>query len=233
MDATMFRDCRTAALRAAEFIAERAHDAVRARGRFVFALSGGETPLPMLEALARMSLPWAQTDLFQADERAAPEGSDARNLTHLTRLLAAPAGLPVLRVHAMPTEAADLAAAAAGYAQTLVGIAGVPPVLDLVHLGLGRDGHTASLVPGDAALEIDDAWVAATEAYSGHRRMTLTLPTLMRARCVLWLVCGAAKADMLARLLQGDQRIPAGRVAREHAWVLADAAALPSEGASR
>ncbi len=221
-------DAGAAARWAASFISARAREAVRERGRFVFALSGGETPLPMFEALARQPLPWERVELFQADERAAPRASEARNLTHLERLLVSPAGLSPRRVHAMPAEEADLGAAAANYAGTLVALAGVPPVLDLVHLGLGADGHTASLLPGDGALEVDDVWVAATGPYRGHRRMTLTLPTLDRARCVLWLVCGAAKAGALARLLDGDDNIPAGRVARDRALIVADAAAAPS-----
>lgn len=218
-------DAAAAARRAASFIAARAREAMHARGRFVFALSGGGTPRPMLQVLARLPLAWEHVELFQADERAAPHASEARNLTHLERLLVAPAAMSPGRVHAMPAEDADLAAAASRYAETLVACAGAPPVLDLVHLGLGADGHTASLFAGDAALEVDDAWVAATGAHHGHRRLTLTLPTLERARCVLWLVCGAAKAGVLARLRDGDDAIPAGRVPRDRAWIVADDAA--------
>lgn len=218
-------DAAAAARRAASFIAARAREAMHARGRFVFALSGGGTPRPMLQVLARLPLAWEHVELFQADERAAPHASEARNLTHLERLLVAPAAMSPGRVHAMPAEDADLAAAASRYAETLVACAGAPPVLDLVHLGLGADGHTASLFAGDAALEVDDAWVAATGLHRGYRRLTLTLPTLDRARCLLWLVCGADKAGVLARLLDGDDAMPAGRVPRARAWIVADEAA--------
>src|SRR5262249_45015874 len=128
-------------------------------------------------------------------------------------------------VHAMPVESPDLAAAAARYAQILGEIAGQPPVLDLVHLGLGPDGHTASLVPGDPVLDVTDADVALAGPYQGRRRMTLTYPILDRSRRVLWVVTGGEKADMLSRLAAGDVSIPAGRVRRDRALVLADRAA--------
>ena len=111
------------------------------------------------------------------------------------------------------------------YAQTLQEIAGSPPVLDLVHLGLGPDGHTASLVPGDPVLDVTDADVALTGVYQGRRRMTLTYPILNRARRILWLVTGSEKAGPLVRLRQGDPSIPAGRVRQDQALVLADRAA--------
>jgi 6-phosphogluconolactonase len=125
----------------------------------------------------------------------------------------------------MPVEASDLPTAAAQYARTLESLAGSPPALDLAHLGLGPDGHTASLVPGDPVLEVADRWVALTGLYQGRHRMTLTYPVLDRARCVLWLVAGADKVDALSRLNRQDPTIPAGRVSREHAIVVADRAA--------
>jgi 6-phosphogluconolactonase len=126
----------------------------------------------------------------------------------------------------MPVESPDLEAAAAQYALTLQEIAGSPPVLDLAHLGLGPDGHTASLVPGDPVLDVTDADVAATgRAYQGRRRMTLTYPILNRSRRILWLVTGSEKVAMLARLRTGDRSIPAGRVSQDRALVLADRAA--------
>lgn len=154
-----------------------------------------------------------------------PPASAARNWSHIERLLLGPLALPARQTHPMRAEAADLAAAAADYARTLRAAAGAPPVLDLIHLGLGADGHTASLFAGDAALDVDDAWVAAAAEHHGHRRMTLTLPTLAHARCVLWLVCGGDKAEVLARLVGGDPTLPAGRVSRDRAWVVIDAAA--------
>jgi len=129
------------------------------------------------------------------------------------------------QIHAMPVESPDLKAAAMQYALALREITGSPPVLDLVHLGLGPDGHTASLVPGDAVLDVTDADVALTEVYQGRRRMTLTYPTLNRARRVLWVVTGSEKADMLRRLREGDVSIPAGRIQREQALIVADRAA--------
>lgn len=220
-------DPEAAARRAAAFIAGRARVALRDRGRFVFALSGGRTPLPMFEALAREPLRWQDIALFQADERVAPAASPERNWSHIARLLIARAGPPAPRAYPMPTDAADLAEAAIRYAETLAAVAGEPPVLDLVHLGLGADGHTASLFAGDAALGVDDAWVAPTGTHHGHRRMTLTLPTIDRARCVLWLACGEDKAAALERVVAGDGTLPAGRVSRDRARVVADRAACP------
>ena len=126
----------------------------------------------------------------------------------------------------MPVESPDLDAAAAQYAESLRRISGSPPVLDLVHLGLGPDGHTASLVPRDPVLEINDADVGLTGLYQQRRRMTLTYPILNRSRYVLWLVTGSEKAGMLARLRAGDASIPAGRVCADHAVILADRAAV-------
>src|SRR5262249_28681600 len=147
-----------------------------------------------------------------------------RNLTHLHESLVEHAPLSHDRIHAMPVESPNLQAACEEYARTLRTIAGSPPVLDLVHLGLGPDGHTASLVPGDAVLEIKDADVALTGLYQGRRRMTLTYPIINRSRRVLWLVTGSEKAGMVPRLPCGDTQIPAGRVPAGPGRVLADRA---------
>jgi 6-phosphogluconolactonase len=163
--------------------------------------------------------------LFQVDERLATAGDPERNLTHIRESLLAHAPLKPEQVHALPVEDDDYAAAAARYAQTLRKMAGSPPVLDLVHLGLGPDGHTASLVPHDPVLEVSDADVALTGIYQGRRRLTLTYPIINSSRRILWLVTGADKADMLARLWAGDPSIPAGRVRRDQALVFADKAA--------
>ena len=214
-----------AAERAAALIAQDARDAVAARGRFLMAVSGGHTPWLMLRALAAQDVPWSKLEVFQVDERIAPPGDPDRNLTHLQDSLLSHAPIQPQQIHAMPVEMSDLAQAATQYAATLAGIAGAPPVLDLAHLGLGPDGHTASLVPGDSVLELSTADVGVTAIYMGRRRMTLTYPMLNRSRKILWLVTGADKAAMLPRLRQGDPAIPAGRISREHAVILADRAA--------
>jgi 6-phosphogluconolactonase len=210
------------AQKAAALVAAEARAAVAARGVFVMAVSGGHTPWQMLRALAGEDVPWDAVHVVQVDERVAPAGDPDRNLTHLRESLLEHASLRPERIHAMPVESPNLQAACQGYALTLQAIAGSPPVLDLIHLGLGPDGHTASLVPGDAVLEIKDADVALTGLYQGRRRMTLTYPILNRSRRVLWLVTGSEKAGMLPRLLAGDAQIPAGRVRADHALVLAD-----------
>jgi len=218
-------DADEVAAEAARFIAAEARAAVAARGRFVFAVSGGHTPWQMLQALATEDVPWKNVHVVQVDERVAPPGHTDRNLTHLCQSLLEQAPLRPEQIYALPVEEKDLEAAAASYAVTLQELAGNPPVLDLVHLGLGPDGHTASLVPDDPVLYITDRDVAVTGVYQGRRRMTLTFPMLNRSRRILWLVTGAEKTDMLARLQAGDISIPAGRIRQDKALVLADVAA--------
>jgi 6-phosphogluconolactonase len=217
-------DPEAVARRAAAMIAKTARAAIEARGRFVLAISGGATPSRMLRVLADEAVSWERVHLFQVDERAAPAGHAERNLTQLGESLLAHL---VVRpsVHAMPVEQPDLALAAAAYAAALREHAGDPPVLDLVHLGLGGDGHTASLVPNDAALEITTDDVAVTAPYRGYRRLTLTYPIINRARTILWVVTGAAKSRALAQLRRQDASIPAGRVRRDAALIIADASA--------
>lgn len=225
MKVDIFPDADAAALGAASFIAARARRAVADRGRFTVAVSGGRSPWRMLRTLAGEDVPWQGVHVLQTDERIAPAGDPDRNLTHLRDSLLAHAPLAAERIHAMPVELSDLEAAAARYAETLETVAGSPPVLDLAHLGLGSDGHTASLVPDDPVLDMNDAEVAITGLYKGRRRMTLTYQTLNRARQILWLVTGADKAAMLVRLQDGDKAIPGGRVRADHAVVFADQAA--------
>ena len=212
-------DADAVASQGAAFVAARARAAVAEHGRFTFAVSGGHTPWAMFAALANADMPWSSVELFQVDERVAPDGDPDRNLTHLRQSIGdAPAA-----VHAMPVTDADLDAAAARYATAL------PERFDLVHLGLGPDGHTASLVPGDPVLAVRDRLVALTEPYQDHRRMTLTYPALARADQLLWLITGADKRDPLGRLLAGDESIPAGRVQAGRSLILADRAAAPEE----
>lgn len=225
------RDADAVARRGAAVIAKAARDAVAARGRFAFAVSGGRTPRAMLRALAEEDVPWDRTHLFQVDERVAPAGDPDRNWATVEAALlgAVPLGE---RAHPMPVEDTDLPAAAARYAQSLAAVCGAPLVLDLVHLGLGADGHTASLVPDDPVLDVRTADVALTAPYQGRRRMTLTFSALDGARFVLWLVTGADKRDALTRLRNGDASIPAARVAAPNQLLLTDTDAGQRAGAS-
>jgi len=202
----------------AAFVAERARAAVAARGSFYFAVSGGHTPWAMFAELASLTVPWDKVVIYQVDERVAPPDDPDRNLVHLTKAL----GSAPAQVRAMPVNSSDLAAAAARYASWL------PEHFDLVHLGLGPDGHTASLVPGDPVLSVTDRLVALTQPYQERVRMTLTYPALTRARQILFLVTGSDKKDPLARLLAGDTTIPAGRVKAAASLVMADQAATAS-----
>lgn len=208
-------DAGAVARRGASFVAELARAAVAGHGSFSFAVSGGKTPWAMFAHLREEEVPWERVTVFQVDERVAPAGDPDRNLTHLQASLA---GVPAA-LRPMPVEDADLEAAAAAYA------AGLPERFDLVHLGLGADGHTASLVPGDPVLELADRLVAVTREYRGRRRMTLTYPALARAEQLLWLVTGADKAEPLRRLQAGDRSIPAGRVEAARSLIVADRAA--------
>lgn len=225
MEIKILADADTVALEAAKVFAAEARAAVAARGRFVVAVSGGHTPWQMLRALAAEDVPWKCVQVVQVDERLAPAGNPDRNLTHLSESLLERSPLPSGQIYAMPVEEPDIESAAANYARTLQRIAGTPPVLDLAHLGLGPDGHTASLVPGDPVLSITNKDVALTGIYQGRRRMTLTFPMLNRARRILWLVTGVEKVGMLPRLLAADASIPAGCVRQDRALVLADRAA--------
>ena len=230
MNIKVYPDEDAVAGKAAAIIADAARAAVTSRGRFTLAVSGGRTPWLMLRALAAEKLPWRQVHVFQVDERLAPAGDPDRNFTHLRDSLLDHAPLSPDHVHAMPVETAELNRAAEQYARTLQDIAGLPPVLDLIHLGLGPDGHTASLVPGDPVLDVTDVDVAVTGPYQGRRRMTLTVPIINRSRLVLWLVTGGEKAEALVRLREGDQSIPGSRVRRNDALVLADCAAAARLG---
>jgi 6-phosphogluconolactonase len=205
-----------AAIRTAELIGDRARAAVAERGAFTLALSGGSGPWQAFRLLADVEVPWDAVEIFQVDERIAPAGDDDRNLTHLQASLPPEAWA---RLHPMPVDADDLEAAALEYAALL------PQRLDLVHLGLGPDGHTASLVPEDPVLDVRDRDVALTGEYQGRRRMTLTYPTLDRSRELVWLITGEPKAEALELLLAGDPRIPAGRVRAARSVIIADDAA--------
>jgi 6-phosphogluconolactonase len=226
MNIEVFADDESTAQAAAKFIAAEARAAVAARGQFVMAVSGGHTPWMMLRALAKEEdVPWKNLHVVQVDERVAPAGHPDRNLTHLRESLLDHSPIGPEQIHAMPVESSNLEAAAGEYALTLREIAGSPPTLDLVHLGLGPDGHTASLIPGDPVLNVTETDVAVTGSYQGRRRMTLTYPVINRARRILWLVTGSEKVEMLVRLRRGDASIPAGRIRQDQAVIFADRAA--------
>jgi 6-phosphogluconolactonase len=218
IEAEVLADDRATSRAAAEAIAAAGREAVAARGEFSLALSGGRTPWGMVGLLGEMEeMPWEQTRVFQVDERVAPPGDEARNLTHLVQMLSLP---HQAALRPMPVTSRDLDAAAAEYEAQL------PERLDLVHLGIGPDGHTASLVPGDPVLEVRDRRVALTEGeYEGHRRMTLTYPALAAARRILWLTIGEKAREPLAKLLAGEESIPAGRVENDNMLVVCDEAA--------
>jgi 6-phosphogluconolactonase len=199
---------------------------VTERGRCALAFSGGTTPWQAFRALAGEDVPWDRVHLFQVDERAAPSGDPDRNYFHLKEALIDRIAVPSSNVHPMSVEAENFDEEATHYEAILRRIAGTPPVLDLVQLGLGEDGHTASLFPDDPALQAVDSEIAVTGLHMGRRRMTLTFPAIDRARCILWLVTGAGKAAALERLLAGDRSIPAGCVRSDRAVLLADIAAM-------
>jgi 6-phosphogluconolactonase len=221
MKIEIFPDVSATAHAAATFLAAECRAAVTARGRFVVALSGGTTPWLMLRVLTREDIPWDAVHVFQADERVAAAGTADRNLTHLLDTLS-DGPLKPEQIHPMPVDYRSLEEAAQRYEQMITAIAGTPPVLDVAHLGLGADGHTAALLPRDPALHVTDAEVAVTGMYQGRRRLTLTYPILNRSRRILWLITGREKAAVLARLRAGDVSIPAGAVRRDHAVIFAD-----------
>jgi 6-phosphogluconolactonase len=216
-------DAEAAGRQAAAFIAGRLRAAASVRANVTLAVSGGRTALPMLRQLAAELVPWKHTHIVQVDERVAPPAHPERNAAAARAALAVPLAAHPDNFHWMPVEAPDLAAGARDYARALAAVAGTPPVLDVVHLGLGDDGHTASIFPGAPQLSGD---VAVTEAERGWRRMTLTLPVLNRARCLVWLVVGQDKQEALARLLRADPTIVASRVRPEDAIVFTDPEAL-------
>jgi 6-phosphogluconolactonase len=213
-----FSDADAVAVAAAQFVAQLAGESIEARGHFTFAVSGGRTPWVMFEKLAQLEVDWSNVVLYQVDERIAPVGDSTRNLTNLQRSL----GASQPTIAAMPVNDHDLRAACASYGALL------PDCFDLVHLGLGPDGHTASLIPGDPVLAARDRLVAVTGVYQGEQRMTLTYEALARADQLLWLVTGEDKRSALAALLRGDVTIPASGVEAEKSIVMVDRAAMGS-----
>jgi 6-phosphogluconolactonase len=217
---------REVARAAAQHIGTCALRAIQERGQFSLALSGGSTPWLMLNHLARLDLPWDRFHVFQVDERVAPDGDAERNLTHIKDQFTGLVAIPPHQVHAMPVLEENLDAAANKYMHTLRGIAGMPAILDLVHLGLGGDGHTASLFPGSPLLDSLARDVDIARVEHQRIRMTLTYPAINRARNILWLISGADKAGMLQRLISQDHSIPAGRVSQDQATIFTDISLL-------
>jgi 6-phosphogluconolactonase len=216
----VFDDVDAVLSRGAELIAEAAREAISGRGKAAIAVSGGSGPWPMFTKLEDLDLDWTKTEILQVDERIAPAGSDERNLTHLIESLSIGAQGSI---RPMPVTDADVEAAAERYAESL------PEVIDVAHLGIGPDGHTASLVPGDPVLDVTDRRVAVTtNEYQGVRRMTLTYPELAKIPRLIWVITGESKRDALEKLLANDPSIPAGRVEPGgESFVLADRAAAP------
>jgi 6-phosphogluconolactonase len=226
MNITVLNDVDSVALEAAIRIAAMARQAVALRGRFVMAVSGGKTPWKMLRNLGTEDVPWESMHVFQVDERIAPTGHADRNLSHLRESLLEYSPLKEDHVYPMPVNMTNHELAAMNYSKTLCLIAGEPPVLDLVHLGLGADGHTASLIPDDPVLSINNSDVAICGIYQGWKRMTLTYPIINRSRNILWVITGFEKTPMLKRLLNSDTSIPAGLINREISLILADQDAI-------
>jgi 6-phosphogluconolactonase len=212
------------AIGAAAFIARQARRAIHARQQFTLALSGGTAPRRMFEALSREKVQWTAVHVFQVDERVAAAHSGARNFSAMRTALLDHVAIPDGQVHPMPVDLDDLGAAADRYSASLRRCLGPAMALDLVHLGLGEDGHTASLLPGDPALE-SAADVVVSREYQGYRRLSLTFPVLAAARRRLWFVTGASKSRVLRAAVEGDVSIPAGRVPRSRTTFFVDAAA--------
>jgi 6-phosphogluconolactonase len=209
-----------AARSAAEEIARLLREAINTRGMASLALSGGKTPREMVEHLSATDVQWQNVQLFQVDERAVPLDDPARNWSTFGPLVDR---LPSTNCHPMPVERAD---ADTEYSSVLSHVLGSPAHLDVVHLGLGVDGHTASLVPGDPVVAERDREVSWVAAYQGHRRLTLTQPVLTGAGRQVWLVRGKSKAGALRELVEGRSDAPAGHViAFDTSVVFADAAA--------
>lgn len=232
MQIEIFPDPQTAGRSAASRLAAEARAAVKARGKFLLAASGGKVPWQMFADLTHEDIPWEHFHIFQVDERVAPDGHPDRNLTHLRECLLGRSPMRAEQIHPMPVNDPDLRSAAAAYARTLGTFAGNPPVFDVVHLGMGPDGHTASLVPGNSVLNVTDVDVAPSGPYQDRMRLTLTYPAINRARLILWLITDASKADVLVRMRSGDPTIPAGRISQEHAVVFCDQAAAARLGTS-
>ena len=226
MKTELFPTADQVAAGAAAYLEQEIRFALTHQKSFSLAISGGRTPWEMLKILSKADLPWKRVNLFQVDERVAPDGHADRNLTQLFQAIAGTPMVTQLRIFPMPVLAEDLEEGCREYTQVLDEVT-EGKGLDLIHLGLGSDGHTASLVPGDGVMEVQDRLVACTQnTYQGRIRMTLTYPLLNSAKQLLWIVTGDEKQKMVQRLLQQDPSIPAGRIRQENALLLVDKAAM-------
>ena len=226
MKTEIFLQAEQVAARAAAYLEQAIREALTHQKSFSLAISGGRTPWEMLKILSKADLPWQRINLFQVDERVAPDGHPDRNLTQLFQAIAGTPMVTQLRIFPMPVTAEDLDAGATEYTEVLNEVT-EGKGLDMIHLGLGTDGHTASLVPGDEVLAVKNRLVACTQNnYQGRIRMTLTYPLLNSAKQILWIVTGSEKKEMVQRMLQQDPSIPAGSIRSENALLLVDQAAI-------
>ena len=226
MKTEIFPSADQVAKEAAAYIEQLIRETLAHKKTFSMAISGGRTPWEMLKILSKASLPWTRVNLFQVDERVAPDGHADRNLTQLFQAIEGSPLVTQLRIFPMPVLAANLDEGCREYIQVLDEVT-EGKGLDLIHLGLGSDGHTASLVPGDGVLDLQDRLVACTQnTYQGRIRMTLTYPLLNSAKQILWIVTGSEKQEMVRRLLNQDASIPAGSIRQENALLMADQAAM-------
>lgn len=225
MEIRTFQSATEVAKEAAIFIADRIKENIIKKGHFTFAISGGRTPWEMIKELAKEDLPWEKVFLFQVDERIAPDAHPDRNLTQLFKAIEGTKLVLRLNIFPMRVNAEDLDEACEEYVSHINRMT-ENGKLDLIHLGIGTDGHTASLVPNDSVLEIKEKGVALTDSeYQGRKRMTLTYPLINQAEKILWVVTGEEKAEMLDRLLHQDPSIPAGRIDQHHAIVFTEESA--------
>jgi 6-phosphogluconolactonase len=226
MKTELFPTADQVAAGAAAYLEQEIRFALTHQKSFSLAISGGRTPWEMLKILSKADLPWKRVNLFQVDERVAPDGHADRNLTQLFQAIAGTPMVTQLRIFPMPVLAEDLEEGCREYTQVLDEVT-EGKGLDLIHLGLGSDGHTASLVPGDGVMEVQDRLVACTQnTYQGRIRMKLTYPLLNGAKQLLWIVTGIEKQEMVQRLLKQDPSIPAGKIRQENALLMVDKAAM-------
>lgn len=225
MEIRTFQSAEDVAKEAAIYIADRIRENIARKGFFTMAISGGRTPWAMIKELAQEDLPWEKVFLFQVDERIVPDAHPERNLTQLFKAIEGSRLVLRLNIFPMRVNAEDLDEACAEY-ESHINRMTENGKLDLIHLGIGPDGHTASLIPDDSVLEVSEKGVAITESeYQGRRRMTLTYPLINQAEKILWVITGQEKAEMLNRLLHKDPSIPAGKINQHHAIVLTEESA--------